>query len=57
MAQAREQLLIEPRVPLFLVEELGEVLLRHGGFGGAGGQRVAYIYLMLLTHSEEEANA
>lgn len=36
LPQTWKQLLIEPRVPLFLIEELGEILLRHGGFGGAG---------------------
>lgn len=37
LPQAGEQLLVESRVSLFLVEELGEIVLRHVGFGGAGG--------------------
>lgn len=37
LPQAREELLVESGVPLLLVEEFGEILLRHGGFGGAGG--------------------
>lgn len=39
LPQTWKQLLIEPRVPLFLIEELGEIFLCHGGFGGAGGHR------------------
>ena len=35
LPQTWKQLLIEPGVPLFLVEEPGEVLFRHGGFVGA----------------------
>lgn len=38
LPQTWEQLLVESRVPLFLVEEFSEVLLRHGRLGGAGGQ-------------------
>lgn len=37
LPQTGEQLLVQPGVPLFLVEEFSEVLLGHGGFGGAGG--------------------
>ena len=33
--EAGEQLLVEPRVPLLLVEELGEDVLRHEGLGSA----------------------
>lgn len=42
LPQAREQLLVQPGVPLLLVEELGEVLLGHGRLVGAGerGERV-----------------
>ena len=36
--EAGEQLLIEPGVPLLLVEELGEDVLRHEGLGGAAGR-------------------
>lgn len=36
LPQTWKQLLVEPRVPLFLIEELCEILLSHGGFGGAG---------------------
>lgn len=41
LPQSWEQLLVEPRVPLLLVEELGEILLCHGGFVGAGGHSEA----------------
>lgn len=40
LPQAREQLLVQPGVPLLLVEELGEVLLGHGGLVGAGERGV-----------------
>lgn len=39
LPQTWEQLLVEPGVPLLLVEELGEVLLCHGGFVGAGDRQ------------------
>lgn len=37
LPQAREELLVEPGVPLLLVEEFSEVFLRHGRFVGTGG--------------------
>lgn len=37
LPQTWKQLLVKPRVPLFLVEELGEIVLGHGWFVGAGG--------------------
>lgn len=39
LPQAREELLVQPGVPLLLIEELGEVLLGHGRLVGAGERR------------------
>lgn len=41
MPQTWKQLLVEPGVSLLLVEELGEIFLRHRGLGGAAGQSTA----------------
>lgn len=52
LPETRKQFLIEPRVSLLLVEELGEILLRHGGFGGAGGrgtERQSHLGLALTS--------
>lgn len=49
LPQTWKQLVVEPRVPLFLVEELGEVLLCHGGFVGAGGHSGAGQALFLAS--------